>query len=612
MNRSRLLPTGIAFLLIAAFMAAGALYARATLPFESPDETWHMAIVRYIRRYRALPPMVVSARIETASDLAGFYGYHEPPLYYAPPLYYSLAALLAAPFSPMEDLPDLIVPSPCWERGWGLVPGTSPENKNFFAHRFGEEASSSTVRVLYVLRGLSLLLGVATLLALWRAARLLWPERPWLCVGALAIAALTPQFIATSSGVTNDSLTNLLFALAFAAGIAARRSGSGRGWLALGGLAGLAMLTKQSGLMLLPLGMLMAAWREGNWRLRLRDALLFLGAALATGGWWYGRNAVLYGEPSGLATHLVHVRLPRFPNVVAVLDSFYAQFGWGVIRVHGAVYWAERFIVLGGGVGLLNSLRRGGSFWAMNEHKRQGLAILAVALVLNCTLLVPWILATGPSLGRLLYPSLLPVACLLAWGWAQWARWRAGRGLCVLLAAAGLGFVFVVPFRYLQPAFRSPLLRAVPEQTHGIVVEFEHGISLVGYAVKPEIGACLGPGDRIHVSLYWRADRVPVKDYFTWVQLGPDGGFPPLSKAHTFAGGTLYPTSLWRPGDIVRQDVVLAVPERPEVIGRMWVRAGFVDGDRRVTAIHSSEGAWDGNQQAARLGPFYVVDSTQH
>ncbi len=608
MYAKRLASTRAAYLLIGAFVAAGALYALAMPPFENADESSHMAIVGYIQQHRALPPMAVGPVVRTGEDWARFLGYHDPPIYYAPPLYHTLGALLTAPLGQMDDLSELIVPNPRWERGWALVPGSSSDDKNCFAHRFGEEALSRTVRMLYVLRGFSLLLAAATLLAIWRAACLLWPDRPWLCLGALSIAALTPQFIATSASVSNDSLANLLFALSYALGLAVRRRSTARGWLALGALAGLALLTKQSGLMLLALGVIMAAWREEDRRLRLRDALLFVGMALATGGWWYVRNAVLYGDPSGLSTHFIHANLPRFPKLAGVLDTFYAQFGWAMIRVDEPVYWAVRLFVLAGVVGLLRSLRRDPRSWAF-EAKRKELAILAVGLLVNLALLMPWILATGPSLGRLLYPSLVPVTCLLAWGWAQWARWRAGRGLCVALAAAALVFVFVVPFRYLRPAFRSPLLRAVPAQARPVVVEFEHGISLVGYATKPGIGALLRPGDRIRVSLYWRADRVPIKDYFTWVQLGPDGGFPPLSKVHTFAGGTLYPTSLWRPGDVVRQEVMLVVPGEPEVVGRMWVRAGFVDGDRRVTALHSSEGAWDGDQQAARLGPFYVVDA---
>lgn len=606
MSRRLPLPSIVLCLAVVVFTIAAELYAFTVPPFEVPDETAHMSVIAYIRHEWRLQPMVVGARVETGPDWARFLSYHEPPLYYTPPVYYWLGAAIAAPASRMDDLDRLIVPNPRYALGWALVPDANPAEKNVFAHRFGEEAQSSTISVLYALRGLSIVMGIATLLVLCWGAELLWPEASWLPVVVVIVAVATPQFVATCAAVTNDSLMNLLFALSFAVGLAARRRPSLCRWMGLGLLAGLGLLTKQSGLMLLPMGVLMAIWREADWRTRMRDGAAFLSVALAVGGWWYVRNGLLYGDPTGLSTHFIHANLPQFPNLAGLLDTFYAQFGWALLRVEEPVYWVVRLVVLVGLAGVAWSLRRKGTFWSLAKEQRRELAIFAVMLGLNLALLVSWSMRTGPSLGRLLYPSLMPIACLLAWGWSQWAPWKMAPTMTALLVILAILFVLLVPAWYLRPAFGSPLVAHVPETACPICVEWEHGISLVAYEAQPAIGSHLRPGDTVHLRLYWRADREPIKDYFTWVQLGPDSGFPPLVKVHTWAGTTLYPTGLWRAGDIIRQDFVLTVPKEPEVRGRMWLRAGFVDGEHRVTALHSSEGAWDGAQQAAIMGPFYV------
>ncbi len=81
-----------------------------------------------------------------------------------------------------------------------------------------------------------------------------WPvasgrAHPMLALGAAAIVALNPQFIALSAGVTNDTLLIALCTLFFAHLLPDIRGGAGRRWAVLGGIAGLALLTKQSGLL---------------------------------------------------------------------------------------------------------------------------------------------------------------------------------------------------------------------------------------------------------------------------------------------------------------------------------------------------------------------------
>jgi hypothetical protein len=256
------------YILLVVFVGLGMTYALVTPCFESPDEWSHLSLVRYWAAHWTLPPRVLPTHpARTGADVAWYFEYHDPPLYYAPPLYHALAAVLASfPWTSMDDLPYLLVPSPSWEAGWAPEAGTDPWNKNIFAHRAEETwAQSSTVRATYLLRLVSLGLGAVTVLCTHALAQFLWPERPMLALGAAAFVAFNPQFLAVSAGVTNDNLLNALFGLVPVVMLRYIRDGAAwRQWALLGGLAGLGLLTKQSGLLLLPLGLLAVVWQPGG------------------------------------------------------------------------------------------------------------------------------------------------------------------------------------------------------------------------------------------------------------------------------------------------------------------------------------------------------------
>ncbi len=612
-------------LIVAAFALLAVTYGAVTPPFEMADESSHLMVVSYLQRHRALQPLVVGPRQDTGPNIAAFLAYHEPPAYYAPPLYYALGALLVSPLD-MSDLPRLLVPNPRWELGWALTADTSLEDKGFYAHRFREEtwtAGGGSVRALYILRGFSLLPAAVTLLCIHGAVRRLWPGRPRLALGAVATAAFTPQFIATSVAVTNDTLTNALFALSFLYGLALmgerhRR----RHWLGFGGLVGLALLTKQSALMLLPLGLFVALCGNDERPLqRLRQgmvrAALFLGGAVAVGGWWYARNALLYADPLGMAAHLgMQVPLSRFGlrEALTILDTYWATFGWALIRVEPLVYRLVRAAALIALAGVAWSLLPGHALWAEPRFVRRGLAVLAAGALLNAALLVRWALATGAPLGRLLYPSIVPIAVLAAWGMAQWAQWKPVRSAYALALACLVAFAALAPWRYLRPAFRSPLVSALPARAQPLGAAFENGVSLAGYVAEPSPGSTLQPGQSVDLTLYWRAGQAPGERYRAWVQLGPWNAFPPLVVADTWLGGALYPSDLWAEGDLVEQRFRFTVPADAPGPRLYWVRVGMVVGEERVELEGGTEspdvvrlGPWDPTVgQAATVGPWCV------
>lgn len=596
-------PRRLLTLLLITFAGLGLTYALETPCFESPDEWSHLSVIRYWIEHQTPPPRVLAPRDEpTAWDETWYFEYHDPPLYYAPPLYHGLAALLTS-WTRMDDLPRLLLPSPSWERGWAPQSNSDPWNKNIYAHRAEETlAQSDTVRAAALLRTLSLGLAAVTVWCAYELAHILWPDRPYVALGAAAFVAFNPQFIALSIGVTNDNLLNALFALSLVYMLRFMRDGANwPRWAALGGLMGLALLTKQSALLLLPMGLLAAIWQPKNGhRTSNVGHWAFLIAALGVGVWWYARNWVLYRDPLGLETHFTsQLSLTRFglDEIVAILRSYWAAFGWAPLLVEPPAYAVAGLVMLAALVGVVAAIRPAVSPpWGGLREGARGLAFLTLAFGLNAVSFARWAIATGVLSGRLMFATLPVVAVLVAWGLAQWSRWKVGRWTLGAAAALALLFAAIVPLRYLRPAYGSPRLPAgMPGTAQAVDLTFQGNVQLAGYEAMND----LEPGEEINLTLYWRAPTAPQHRYRVWAQLGPQDAAQKVAEYDTWLGGTLYPSDLWQAGDTVRQTARLTVPDWTSAPGLYWMRIGLVDDDtgERVSLA-------DGSSDMAVLGPW--------
>jgi hypothetical protein len=87
-------------------------------------------------------------------------------------------------------------------------------------------------------------------------------------------------------------------------------------------------------------------------------------------------------------------------------------------------------------------------------------------------------------------------------------------------------------------------------------IELDRAVALTGYDRVPHSPR---PGDTLQVSLYWEALQTLGVDYHTFVHLLDDGGRA-VAQSDQQPGGVYYPTSLWRPGERLRDDHFLTVP----------------------------------------------------
>jgi 4-amino-4-deoxy-L-arabinose transferase-like glycosyltransferase len=149
-----------------------------------------------------------------------------------------------------------------------------------------------------LIRLVSVVLGVLTILTVYAVARRLFPLRPALAVGAAALVALLPEAQYLAGAINDDNLAWLAGALLVLAGVVVVQSEAVTPRLALGaGLAvALAVLAKETVWILALLLLVLVVVRCGR-QLRALHAAALLVPTIVLAGWWFVRNAVEFGSP---------------------------------------------------------------------------------------------------------------------------------------------------------------------------------------------------------------------------------------------------------------------------------------------------------------------------
>ena len=517
--------------IVVVYFAFGVAHLAQTPMFEKPDEEWHAAYVYYLLEQRSLPPLVIDAEQNPAVQIAG-----HPPLYYA-----VAASLLRA--TGLTKVPPALQANPFW--GYPAQ-GTTPDNKNRFLHTAGE-LDDPRYRPLYLLRGLSLLLGVGAVFAAYGIGLALTQQMA-LALMSAALVAVLPQYSFIASSVSNDALVATLSGLGLLALVhAAAQEGTWRHWVWFGLLAGLAALTKTSALLLPIFGAAVAILlgiRRRSWRVGAVGVASSLGLWLAFSGWWYARNFLQFDDPLGVGVHVAAYGRPITFEGWRLLDqwqatsvTFWAAFGWSNVQFPGWVYGTLRALEALALIGLLAYLLRqrrrlsNGTMWAV-ALGYTGLTILAYLW---------WTTTVTGTLGRLLFPALAPLAVLMVRGLSHWSH--------KALAAA---WSFVAVIALLAPAFIMPAYRAPDsmfavsggEQRAAMDVSFGTLARLVDAQVSPQR---LAPGEAVTARLCWQPLSASERDYVLFVQI-LDEANRKVGERTTYPGLGRYPTSQWRPG----------------------------------------------------------------
>lgn len=481
--------------MLCAWLVLAGVYAFVFPLGHAPDEPAHFAYVLFIAENGRLPHYY--------EDEVGYESYQAP-------LYYTLSAgvckltMLAAdalnagdqpveprvlrePSAPGSPLPPQIDKHPWvpWAQYWLMLESWRQALALTPAQRAGWRA----VRLFTALLG-----GLGVLLA-WRIIRVLYPDREWLAPAVAGGMAFLPMYVHISAAAGNDPPTVVIVELSVLLVLLVLRDGPSPRRVGLLGVSlGLGMLTKDSANVVIPVALLALAWSAGRryepephdsyltdlarrvvalrWGLILKRGALMLGMIAVVAGWWFVRNAVLYGEPlhypANPQTQLPwdyyfmfpsHLGLALSLHVPMTFRNFWGNFAWTNIALPTWMYWALLAVSLlpvPGLVLLIADARAGRSDWAVEPERGFAVVLLTLALLAAAvTAHALFIGIGGGSQGRYYFPALFALSLLWMMGVARLLPERTHHVLPFVTGAAMLALNLYCLFGVIVPFYRA-------------------------------------------------------------------------------------------------------------------------------------------------------------
>ena len=553
---------------VTAFIILSAAYSIANPLHEATDELRPYRFIPHLVQRRSLP---VQGAMECSAQ-----GHH-------PPLYYAAAALATSWIDTGRDICYEPQTNPFWAYNYWEI---GVDNKNQYLHRADEAFPwSGEALAAHLSRFVNILVGAGVVSVTYLIGRTVWPTRPFLALGGASIIAFNPMFLYMAGAINNDVIAALAGAAVTLGCVRLMRDENGLGWrwgVILGALYGLALLSKfnlAAIIITIELAVTWVAWRRKQWREWMQVNLLIAGVALLLAGWWFLRNQMLYGEPTGFErlTELWGVRDPRdsFDLAIAELPyvwtSLWGRFGYGQIPLPRLFYDVLGLVAVVALAGLaLPLLQRDRE--ELRESGPYLLLLLAnvglfFAVIFNYLLVSP----AGP-MGRFFFPALPSLALLLSYGLSRWVALmpvrqapedeadpgqRRGIALTAVLTASLFIAALIALFGYLMPAFARPQAYADAEIANHTNVSFGNLVALKGFEINQDT---VSAGDDVEVTLYWEVTGKPPGDYLEFVHLIDEQGLM-IAQRDTHPGLGRFPAGDWSPGDRFKETIALRIPD---------------------------------------------------
>lgn len=612
----------LAFILLS-FILLGSSYALLTPAFEASDELWHYPMVRHLADGNPLPvqsfdPATAGPWKQEASQ---------------PPLYYYLAAALTF-WIDTQDMAEVRWLNPHVDNGVITADG----NINLVAHAPAGTPLRGTRLAIVLIRLASVLMGATTVYFTYRIGKEVAPSRPELALGAAAINAFTPMFLFISAAVNNDNLAVMLASWAIWLLIRQVTNPAGHlgHWLLAGLVIGLAVLTKEGTLGLLPLAAgtaFIAHYRQAPGRPLahlLLSALAQFGLLLLlvglVAGWWYYRNLLLYQDWLGWNAFLAVLgQRPQPASLAQLWDerwgfllSYWGLFGGVNVPMWTWIYYILNGMLLAGvvgyGLGLGQAVRQmlngpqptqfnplTSLFeWAVNHFALLVCWLFSLAVVYG---LVQWATVTWSSQGRLVFTAISSLTVLLTVGLVGWLSPRPAGYILFGLA----GFMFVVsaaaPWLWIRPAYQPPPA-VIPPQLKLVNETYGQQLELVGYTLRPDTAR---PGDSLEVVLVWRVVADITENWSVFVHLNDPVLNTPLAQRDMYLGQGLWASSWLRPGQTIVNRYHLQIPQTAVAPAELQLVVGLYDfaTGRRLPLNPNQEALYLAPLQlASQAGPY--------
>jgi hypothetical protein len=134
---------------------------------------------------------------------------------------------------------------------------------------------------------------------------------------------------------------------------------------------------------------------------------------------------------------------------------------------------------------------------------------------------------------------------------------RSGRPIFLVKEMPGLEVKFRAEPDGALWRIEGPAVTDAPGQT--VAVSYADTVRLLGYDADPGL---VGADDALTISLHWQPLRQMGADYTTFVHvLNADGVV--IGQSDHKPGGDFYPTSLWRPGELLKDTHQIAIGPEP-------------------------------------------------
>jgi hypothetical protein len=318
-----------------------------------------------------------------------------------------------------------------------------------------------------LLRLISVAFGAVALIALGRAARLVFPRRLWLVPAVVGFVAFNPQFTFTMASISNDPLAVMVSTVAFMFLIellVSRGNSTIRLWFLAALMLGIALLTKMTTLFLLPATVIVGAvllFRNLPRRQAVLYSFLLVASILilAAGSYLFlpGRAGTVVGNVVRRMTYirwdLLQPPAQYFYQVLVQTNkTFWAKFGWGGVE---APMGLTRSLGVIAGLGLLDSVVQ--LFRVRDRDRRILLSFLLVTSVVAFAAYFKNNLATYKPHSRMLMPALGPITMLIVSGLLAPAPAGWGTRLRGLLPGAMLILNLGVLCLVILPGYRNPI-----------------------------------------------------------------------------------------------------------------------------------------------------------
>lgn len=578
-------------LILGGYALLAVVYSLATPLFEASDELWHYPMVQYVADHNFGLPVQDPANPGPWRQEGG-----------QPPLYYYLGALLTR-WIDTSDMEALRRINPHADIGVVVPDG----NANMVVHDAERESFPwrGTALAMRLVRFLSVLMGLGTVLLTYALGRELFPAAPAIALGAAAFTAFNPMYLFISGVINNDNLSTLLASALLLMIVRLVRRWADppplRTYVWLGILAGLGMLAKyQIGLMLplIALVLLTISWRARDWRALVFGGLIAGGLTVLIAGWWYWRNYDLYGDATGINIFLDIVGRRAVPADLQQLwteretfmMAFWGFFGGVNVPMRDGVYALFNLLAGISALGLLLALAREIALRVRTRtcpldralYAARALTVVWAALVFVSLLI--WTRQTWASQGRLWFSAIAALNVWLAAGIAAWLP-RRSKAQAASLSTAVLLFAGVAA---LQPWATIRLAYSLDRDATWAFATLEHGAHRAACFREPDaaqealcvayqrVEGTLQPGDTLYLSPAMTVKRPLERDWSLFVHLVNEDGTIEAQR-DVYPGGGLLATSDLQAGDSWNNLVAVPIPETIYAPQTLDVYLGFYD-----------------------------------